>query len=373
MIRVFSAMMIDSLRYLRSRFLFWIVLAMSAIAAAALFGTYSFTPTGMKILWFDPIENPMLAEDGVGREIFVSYIFNAYFLKFWLGWGAMILALISTASLIPDYISDGSVELTLSKPVRRPVLFLFKFISGLLFVLLQLSIGVGFAYIIIGIRFDQWMHGALLAIPLLTLQFVYLYAISALIAVLTRSTIASLLGTILIWFVISMVQFVSNTTLLQYEMQAATAQQNQAKIVELEAQIAEESRDPKPFERANLSSWTTTMEAAQKSADSIYPWVKTTARIELFVPKTGDLQKFISSKTKAPVTNEFAGLFMDFSSEEFRPANVDEETMRDANEAETIARKKVRKVGIVESITTSMLIVCLLLFLAIWRFTRRDY
>jgi len=373
MIRVFTAMMVDSLRYLRSRFLFWIVLAMSAIAAIALFGTYSFTPDGMKILWFKPIVNPMLAEGGVGREIFVSYIFNAYFLRFWLGWGAMILALISTASLIPDYISDGSVELTLSKPVRRPVLFLFKFISGLLFVLLQLTIGVGLAYLIVGIRFDQWMHSALLAIPLLTLQFVYLYAISALIAVLTRSTIASLLGTILIWFVISLVQFVSNTMLLQYEMQAATADQNQSRIVELESKIATESREPKAFERANLSSWKSTMENARSAADSVYPWVKTTARIELFVPKTGDLQKFIADKSQAPVTNEFAGLFMDFSSDQYRPADMDMQTMKDANEAETIARKKVRKVGIVESITTSMLIVSLLLFLAIWRFTRRDY
>ena len=53
----------------------------------------------------------------------------------------------------------------------------------------------------------MWLHESLLAIPLISLQFFYLYSISVLIAVIARSTLASLLGTVLFWFMVFMIQF----------------------------------------------------------------------------------------------------------------------------------------------------------------------
>ncbi len=373
MIRVFKAMLIDSLRYLRSRYLFWIVLALSALVAVALFATYSFTPDGIQILWFSPIDNEALAEGSMGKEIFLKGLFNSYFVKIWLGWGAMILALISTASLIPDFISDGAVEINLSKPIRRPTLFLMKFVCGLLFVLLQLTIGIGLAYLIIGVRFDLWLHSSLLAIPLLTLQFLYLYAIAAIISVLTRSTIASLLGTIFLWFIIFLIQFVSNSIQLGYESQVAQVELNQTRIAELESTLAETQREPNTSERVKQGVWETNLEQSEKLADSMYPWVRNAALVELFIPKTGDLQKYLASVSNAPVANEFMGLFMDVSNDEFRPADISKEDMQDANSSETAARKAVRDVSILESILTSLGAVGILLFLATWRFSKRDF
>ncbi|MBL4591066.1 MAG: ABC transporter permease subunit [Phycisphaerales bacterium] len=373
MIRVFKAMMIDTLRYLRSRFLFWLVLALSTLAAILLFATYSFTPEGIQILGFKPIENPMLAKGTPGRDMFVAGLFNGFYVKFWLGWGAMILALVSTASLIPDFISDGAIELTQSKPIRRSTLFFFKFLSGLGFVVAQLTIGIGLAYLIIGIRFDLWLHTSLLAIPLLTLQFVYLYAISATIAVITRSTIASLLGTILIWFIIFLLQFVANNIHKTHETFLTQANQVQTRVVTLTERIETGGEDPTASQTRKMESLLREKGGIIESADSLYPWLKNFKRAELAIPKTGDLQKYLAKKVDAPVTNEFMGLFFNISDDAVRPSTISKEEMEDANAAEIAAIKAVRNLSITESILSSLAVVGLLLWFSMWRFSRRDF
>lgn len=365
------AIFLDTFRYLRSRYLFWIVLGISALAAMALFATYSFTPDGLKILWFKPIENPQLAQGTAGRDMFISGLFNGFYVKFWLGWGAMILALISTASLLPDFLSDGAIDLSLSKPISRWKLLMLKFLSGMLFVLIQLILAVGLAYLIIGIRFDLWIHAALLGIPLLTLQFFYLYSIAALISVYTRSTIATLLGTLIVWLVIFLAQFVSNSFIKQTYSTKELLNRTEERIVRYEG-LAKE-RELTTREQSKLRKYTEDRDSQQSIYDFVQPWAKRSQSTILFVPKTGDLQKYLATKIKAPVSNEFFGLFMDISNEEFRPANMDKESMQDALEAESVADRAVRQISLKKSILSSLLACLVLLGIATRRFTKRDY
>ena len=107
--------------------------------------------------------------------------------------------LISTAGMIPDLVSGGTVDLILSKPIGRLRLFLTKYVAGLLFVALQASVFVVGAFLVIGVRGEAWRPSILLAVPIIVAFYSYLFCICAMIGMTTRSTMASLLGTLLIW------------------------------------------------------------------------------------------------------------------------------------------------------------------------------
>ena len=123
----------------------------------------------------------------------------------WISLGRRsILALISTASIFPDLIAGGSIDLYLSKPISRLRLFLTKYLGGLLFVVLQTAVFALGSYLVFGLRGGQWRTSMFLIVPLATLLFSYLFAVCVLVGVLTRSTIAAILVTILFWFLFAM-------------------------------------------------------------------------------------------------------------------------------------------------------------------------
>jgi ABC-type transport system involved in multi-copper enzyme maturation permease subunit len=369
--RVLAATMVDTLRYLRSRYMFWIVLAMSAIGAVALFATYSFTPEGIRFLWFEPIENADLKAGSPGSRVLILGLFNGMFVKFWLGWGAMILALVSTASIVPDFLRGGSIDLSLSRPIRRPVLFMYKYLGVLLFALIQLTIAVGFAYLLIGIRFDMWLPKALLAIPLLSLQFAYLSCISTFLAVVTRSTIASLLGTILIWFVTFLIQFSSNSLTEQTASLESLIATQQQRIENGERAIAN-ADNPNPRVVERIEQTRQELDGNERLLRGITPWERRLGMAELFVPKTGDLQKILARQVEAPVGNEFFAM-LGANQEEMRPAGMSQEEWDDMQAASTEGSRAVRDFSAAQSIGTSLAISFALLGFATWRFSRRDF
>lgn len=351
--------------------MFWIVLALSSLGAVGLFATYSFTPEGIRFLWFSPIENDALAAGKPGSRLFVLGLFNGMFLKFWLGWGAMILALVSTASIMPDFLRGGSIDLSLSRPIRRPTLFIYKYIGVLLFALIQLTIAVCLAYLIIGYRFDMWFPKALLAIPLLLLQFVYLSCIATFLAVLTRSTIASLLGTILIWFVVFLVQFASNNLTEQTAMLQALVETQRGRV-ERGERIVAEAEQPSQRTIDRLEVIRTELASNERVLTGLRPWEAKLRKVELFVPKTGDLQKILARQVEAPVGGQFFQL-LGADSDDMRPASYDDEQWSDMQNAGNEGSKAVRDFSAVASIGSSLAICFGLLGFATWRFSRRDF
>ena len=188
------AILLDSLRELRSRSLFWVALSVSILVSVMLFGLIGFDDKGWKVLWFATNENPLLREGSAGQQDLLKWLFGGALLWWWLTLGAIVLALITTANTIPEFVSSGSIDLTLSKPIGRMRLYSIKLISAMLFMILQVTICVALAYFLAGLRFGYWFHEAWLALPLVTLQFLYLFAVMSFVGLMTRSALASLLA-----------------------------------------------------------------------------------------------------------------------------------------------------------------------------------
>src|SRR5205085_9269224 len=96
----------------------------------------------------------------------------------WLTFAALILAIVSTASLFPDLITGGAIDLYLSKPISRLRLILTKYATGLLFVALQVLVFCAASFLVIGLRGGVWEPRLFLAVPIVLCFFSYLFCIS---------------------------------------------------------------------------------------------------------------------------------------------------------------------------------------------------
>lgn len=115
-----------------------------------------------------------------------------------LGGGiALLLSVIVTAFFIPNMLRKGSIDLIISKPIGRMTLLAYKYIGGLIFVLIITTFTVGGVWLALALRSGYWNPAFLAVIPLLTFAFAILYAVSILVAMLTRSAFASIIVTLL--------------------------------------------------------------------------------------------------------------------------------------------------------------------------------
>lgn len=114
-----------------------------------------------------------------------------------LGGGiALLLSVIITAFFIPNLLRKGSVDLVISKPIGRMRLLIYKYIGGLIFVLIITTYTVGGVWLALALRSGYWNPAFLAVIPLLTFTFAILYAVSTLVATVTRSAIAAIIVTL---------------------------------------------------------------------------------------------------------------------------------------------------------------------------------
>jgi hypothetical protein len=194
------ALFLDAYRELNAKKLFWITLVISVIVVGAV-AAMGINEKGITFLWWT-IDNPVANTKRMTPPMFYKFVFAVFAIPIWLTWGATILALISTSSIIPDFVSGGAIELALSKPISRTRLLLTKYVAALTFVTLQVFAFTAASFIVIGIRGSSWEVRLFLAVPIVLLFFSYLYCMCALIGLLTRSTIAAILLTVLFWFVV---------------------------------------------------------------------------------------------------------------------------------------------------------------------------
>ena len=112
----------------------------------------------------------------------------------------VLLALVWTAGFLPTFLDSGSVAVLLVKPVPRWVLLLGKYLGVLVFVAFQATVFIVGTWLALGLRTGIWDMVYLLCVPLLLMHFAIFFAVSALLAVCTRSTIACVVGCVLFWF-----------------------------------------------------------------------------------------------------------------------------------------------------------------------------
>jgi ABC-type transport system involved in multi-copper enzyme maturation permease subunit len=121
------------------------------------------------------------------------------------GFGAgviMLLSTIITAFFIPNMLRKGTVDLLLAKPIHRTTLLLFKYIGGLTFMFLNTAFIMLGIWLVLGLRTGLWMNGLLTCVLVFTFQFAIFYAVSTLMAVLTRSPIVAILATVVAWAIL---------------------------------------------------------------------------------------------------------------------------------------------------------------------------
>ncbi len=299
-----AAFLLDAYRELNSKKLFWITMVLSGLVVAA-FAAIGINENGLTLLWFEVgsfegfITSKTIPPDQLYKTLFANFG-----IAFWLSWVATILALVSTSSLIPDFIASGAIELTLSRPVSRARLFFTKFVLGLLFVGLQVLTFSLACFIVIGVRGGAWEPGVFLAVPIVLLFFSYLFAVCVLFGLLTRSTIASLLLTLLFWFLCFGINAAEGMVLHGRESNTVLTDSLETRISRLEANATRLLRQPlgddaedtrPPLSQAELEAANPRIAEARKDLENLrtsYKTWNTAARtmviVKTVLPKTSE-------------------------------------------------------------------------------------
>jgi ABC-type transport system involved in multi-copper enzyme maturation permease subunit len=377
------AIFVDAYRELNSKRLFWIVLVISALIVAG-FGAVGINQQGFVILWkefpSDDINTVMLDRGTIYKTLFAELGIN-----YWLAWLATILALVSTAGIFPDFISGGSIDLYLSKPIGRLRLFFTKYFAGLLFVALQvLAFCVG-AFFVIGIRGKVWEPAIFVAVPLVLLFFSYLFSVMVLLGVITRSTVASLLLTFLFW-IGTFALYQTEVALLHFSIARQFQMQDQDRLIEKDQEkidrlLAAGAQTPGPattrpitYSDRDLQLTQLTMKEAQKeradASDPFATWHHLTYLLTYPLPKTGDtinlIKRVIGERMHLRHEDENDDVDQSNGRDMFRNRNLMRRASAEAN-------RQIMSRPLTFILGTSFAFEGCIVGLAAWLFCRRDF
>lgn len=142
--------------------------------------------------WFDLTTLPV---SGIGlSEVIRSwlpFVLDKLFLTI-----GVLLAILVTASAIPQMLEEGSLYLLLSKPQTRIFLLLTKFVgSGILISIISSVFLVG-VWLILGMQFNVWMTEVLWCIPLALAIYLVYYSVTVGVGLVFRNVVLSIIATI---------------------------------------------------------------------------------------------------------------------------------------------------------------------------------
>lgn len=381
------AILLDSYRSLKAQRLFKTVLGLSFMVILG-FASFGFNEQGMTFFFgLFEIENEFIYEGTEWAKTLYLGIFSYFIVTIWLGWAASILALISTSSIYPSFLSEGAVELVMSKPVRRTTMFFTKYLGGLMFVVLQVGLFCIGAFLVVGWRVGEWNVTIFLAIPLITIFFSYLFCVNVLVGVVTRSTLVALLFTVLFWFMtfgvrtaddmLSMVQFRTESIVAMNEQSVEAAKTNlqeyQLELVEIKKNGSDSAKEYYEAQltrgEQNLKAEEQTLDDRAKLLDQLQPWALAVEILRWPLPETsrtiGLLARWVEQE------NEVS--FEDILSGEWEGGSESEEEMRPHEIASRRVKEEENMVSAYSIIGKSLIFEFFVLVLAWWAFVRRDY
>ncbi|HVX13719.1 MAG TPA: ABC transporter permease [Pirellulales bacterium] len=131
---------------------------------------------------------------------------------FFCGVVGVFAGILVTASIIPQTYAAGAIDLLLSKPISRSLLFLTKYVGGCMFVLVSSAYVIVGLWLIAGLRWGEWSNRVLLIIPVLMFLFAVYYAVSSLAGVIWRNAIVSVVIAVVFWAACFIVGFVKGVT-----------------------------------------------------------------------------------------------------------------------------------------------------------------
>ena len=374
------AIFLDAYRELNSKRLFWIVMILSVVVVAA-FAMVGLNEKGLTILWWSfpsPFNSNMFPP-----ALFYKLMFSNLGVKFWLSWLSTILALVSTAGIFPDLMSSGSIELTLCKPVGRLRLFFTKYLAGLTFTALQVSVFTLAVFLLFGIRAGVWSPGLFWTIPIMVAFFSFLFCICVLLGVITRSTVASLLLTMLVWFVVIFGMHSTEQTLLLFRERNRMQQEKlETRITILKNRIEEVKKDPEKDVKPSITKFLQgdpekQLVTRQKALDdlrtdgaAVRNWHRFAYVIKTITPKTTEtielLERVLVSEADMQKMRGNNDDTMDFGDEpEERRINMGAAAQR--------VQDEVRARPLWWVLGTSFAFEAFVLGIAAWIFCRRDF
>lgn len=319
----FWALIVDCFREALDRKLFWVMAAIS-VAIAAGMACISFDEKGVDILfgaWH--LDLDALSTSNPRRHGLIGSVLTQIIADIYIGWVGIIIALVATADVIPGMMRGGAVEVLVSKPLSRPMIFLGKYIGAMVFVTLQVSIFVVLTLMVIGSRWAYWMWPYLWCIPLTVLLFSYIYAFSALFGVITRSAMASLLLAMLAWLAIFIPQFV-------YE---------------------------------------SLMTAPAMGLEPPKTWVQVASAVKRVVPNTTEITYIAGKLVGAAGATEVAPMPTPAPTSQPSGPNMFAPDPAKLVEAE----RTISNVDFVRSVGSSLLFEAVIVIIAMWKFSRRDF
>lgn len=309
------ALIKDSFREAIDRKLFWVMLAISILIALGM-ACFGFDEKGLRVLFGTwQWESPELSVGSPLRDAALAGVLTHVLADIFLGWIGLGLALIATAGMFPSLMEKGTVDVVLSKPLRRWHLFLGKYAGGMIFILLQSAVFITLTFLVAGVRWKLWLWPYFWAIPLFLVLFSYLYCFTVLFGILTRNGLTSLLLTLVAWFVIWAPQ---------------AAYESFLKVPEL------------------------------KAYDSWYRAVTVTRAV---LPKTRDVPFIAGNLVRADLPSQFVNI------EDPDLSETDRALIAEAREGE----EAVADVDVARSIGSSLAFEAVIVLLAGWRFCRRDF
>jgi hypothetical protein len=246
----------------------------------------------------------------------------------------------------------------LSKPIGRGRLFLTKFVGGLLFTALQVATFAILGFLVIGLRGGAWEWGIFVVVPLMVVFYSYLFSVQALVGMVTRSPVASVIVTLLFWLLVFLVH-----TGEQFTLVGRTA--SRLEIEGIEARIAKVEDDERKSTFVARLDEQRTADANWQLAHGIFYGVKTA------LPKTTETVALLGRTLALSTDIEVEDEEEDATSRErrglFRSQFVSERKL----EAEMMKALESRSVWWV--VGTSIAFELVVLGVGIWYFRRKDF
>ncbi len=109
----------------------------------------------------------------------------------------LIFAVAATAFFVPRMVEKGAADTVFSKPVSRWALLFSRYVAGLLFVGILTSVLVLGMYLGLSLNSGYSDLGFLWSVPVMVYKYAVLHAFSLLVAVMTRSSVAAILTTLM--------------------------------------------------------------------------------------------------------------------------------------------------------------------------------
>jgi ABC-type transport system involved in multi-copper enzyme maturation permease subunit len=114
--------------------------------------------------------------------------------------GGIFFSIFATASLVPNMLEKGSVDLLLSRPYARWQLLLGRYLGALSIVAMNVAYLIGGGWLILSVKTGFWHFPFLLSGIIIVLVFGVLYAIMTFVGVTVRNSGVSIMAAYLVIF-----------------------------------------------------------------------------------------------------------------------------------------------------------------------------